>query len=48
MMNVYEGIIAGLMEAMDDARGERPVLKRHTIESSYPVTVEGSRSYVGD
>lgn len=31
-MSVYESIIAGLTEAVDDARSEQKVLKRHTIE----------------
>ena len=31
-MSVYEDIIAGLIEAIDDARSERKTLKRHTVE----------------
>ena len=33
-MNVYESIIAGLTEAVDDARSEQKLLKRHTLEIS--------------
>ena len=32
-MSIYESIIAGLNEAIEDARSERGVLERHTVES---------------
>ena len=31
-MSIYESIIAGLNEAIEDARSERGVLERHTVE----------------
>ncbi len=31
-MSVYESIIAGLTEAIEDVRNEHKILKRHTIE----------------
>ena len=31
-MSVYDSIIAGLTEAVEDARNEREPLKRHTME----------------
>ena len=33
-MSIYESIIAGLTEAVEDSRSEKKVLKRHTMEIS--------------
>ena len=33
-MSVYESIIAGLTEAVEDSHSEQKVLKRHTMEIS--------------
>ena len=31
-MSIYESIIAGLTEAVEDSKSEQKVLKRHTME----------------
>ena len=33
-MSIYESIIAGLTEAVEDSKSEQKVLKRHTMEVS--------------
>lgn len=41
-MSVYESIITGLTEAVEDAKSEQKVLKRHTMEiSSVNITTRG-------
>jgi putative transcriptional regulator len=40
--NVYDSIMAGLNEAVDDAKSERPILKRHKV------TVEPVRVFEAD
>ncbi|MCR5748062.1 MAG: helix-turn-helix domain-containing protein [Lachnospiraceae bacterium] len=40
--NVYESIITGLNEALEDAQGKQPILKRHKV------TVEPVKVYDAD
>ena len=41
MSNVYESIMTGLNEALEDAKSEKPILKRHKVTVE-PVKVYGA------
>ena len=41
MSNVYESIMTGLNEALEDAKSEKPILKRHRVTVE-PVKVYGA------
>ena len=41
MSNVYESIMTGLNEALEDAKSEKPILKRHKVKVE-PVKVYGA------
>ena len=41
MSNVYESLMTGLNEALEDAKNEKPILKRHKVTVE-PVKVYGA------
>ncbi|MBQ9388660.1 MAG: hypothetical protein IJU07_00605 [Synergistaceae bacterium] len=47
-MSLYESIIAGLTEAVEDARSEHKVLKRHTMEISDDVPYTAPQKFLNN